>query len=399
MSILILYEHPDRELQVATVMADIFREVYNKPVVVASIVFHGFLCLYQKFEVVIVPSYKWRFIEFLAGYKPNLLVITLNYEQMLSQFNKQIFPPSGSLTLSKVIHFSWSEEFSQYLISNGVFQNNIHVVSKYIYQIYGDRKLKNPVLLKYEEFIKNYDQIIFVPLTDLQAFKSNRRLKREFSINSEYLKAVSRRDYVLQTVTEIFHSLNILAEKNSNKLIVFRPHPSIGVENYSELFQKFNFKEKNNFIINYEFSAIDWVLVSDIVVSNYSSVLLDALFYNKKAIIYEPKPLPAYLYLDWMDKFAKVCDLSQLNQFLFESSSLKNQDRSIIPKSVGISEAVNKIVTHKCNNIIKSNNFNRFIYFIKLIPYVLKCLVRLFLYTLNSSFVSEGLRRDYRKII
>jgi hypothetical protein len=402
MAILILFEHPDRELQVANAMAEIFRQRYRKSVVVASIIFHGHLCLNRKFVAIIVPSYKWKFIEFLSGCKPRLLVATLNYEQMLSQFNIQAFPPKGSFTLKNVIHFSWSEDFSEYLISNRVSKSNIYLVSKYIYQVYAGGGYRNPVTLVYGKKLKNFSGVIFVPLTDLQAFKTDLKLKREFLNKPSLKKAIMRRDYVLQTVSEIFYLLNVYAEENPDKLIVFRPHPSIGVEKYYELMMQYEIKEKDNFLISYDFSAIDWVLVSDVVVSNYSSVLMDALYFNKSSLIFEPKPLPENLLLPWMKNVYKVHDLVGFTLAVQKALDSTHIYSAKVAKSSGITTAVKVIISLLSDGaVIKDHHIGlgrRIIFFIKLLPYVLKCSFRLALYKLSPRLVKEGLRRDYRKI-
>jgi hypothetical protein len=399
MTILILVEHPDRELEVAKQMAEMLTHKYGCSVDVASILYHGHLCLQQRFSAVIIPSYKWSFVEFLVGWRPDLLVFCLNYEQMLSQFNREVFPPGGHSILNTVIHFSWSRDFSSFLIQNKVRNENIYHVSKFVYGIYTRDAYVNPVAEKYGALLNHYSSVVFAPLTDLQAFKSNKRLQREFRSRQAFDYAVLRRDYVLDSIVQIVRLLNTYAKENPGVLVVLRPHPSVGSNRYEELIRASKIERSSNFLLNYEFTAIDWVLVSNLVVSNYSSVLLDAGYFGRDVLVLEPITMPEFLKLPWIDAMPIARDCLGIAQAVRRVSGKDKVGAELRRGSSGIAEAVEvmgRLLTSNTNTSPRSGcRVNQLSSLLRLMPYVLKCTIRLVLFRYFSRVLREGLRRDF----
>lgn len=415
MKILIFFEHPDREYRVAVEMAKILQSAFGAEVVVASMLYH----VHQEFDdtirVLVVPSYKWRFLLYLKLHNKNLKIYSLNYEQMLSDFNKNMNRPKHDVVLNTLMHFSWSVDFTNYLISSGVCKNNIYQVPKYLYQLYLQKDQIDSFHKEALKEIKGYHRIIFIPLTDLQAFKSERRLEREFSSAEDLMQATNRRNYVYESLVEIFKIILLAAKLNNDYLFLIRPHPSVGMDQYRNFLNKNNLKLTNNISFDHSGDALQWALISDLILTNYSSVVLDAQVLGRNVALIEPYPLPSYLHMKWMDSIPVASNLSDLLVLL--DHARKTQIDILAPISTefncGITQAAHYIGLNLKRSqeiafpILKYRIFlpktlYNIIYFSlyefnRLTSLFLNSIARLFLYKYFRRLLRNGLVRDYNE--
>jgi hypothetical protein len=390
--ILILVEHPVREL-------DIAKEIKNKLaysgiyVEIVSINFnYTWLFNLSKYRIILFPSLQWKIINLLEPFFKGT-ILSLNYEQMLSDANKILKPINGSYLKLKTLHISWSEEYKQHLTNSGVFSNNIFVINKPSLELFNSLEVNKSIT----ELKRNYNKQIFIPLTDLQAFKSNQYLSVEFKTVKLYELAVKRRDYVKRTLNIILKWLSEACIHFPTFLFILRPHPSISPKQYNTLLKELGIAKPINLIVTSDFNAIEWIRQSDIVLSNYSSLLNDSLEYEKKSFLLEPELFPDYLYYDWMKKFYKIKSLQSLISML---DSVEVQENTVIniDRFNGITE-LTSLIKMKYHIFSSDLSFNisksKIINLMPLFIFTMKVFLKKIIFKLNKSLLRPGLVIDY----
>jgi hypothetical protein len=398
----IFYEHVDREYAVAKLLENKIAKLSNKRGLILSIIYQRHLLLKYKPKLIIFPSLSWIEINSIYYiYSSNVDLVCLNYEQMLSDFNRNVKAPQGEVIKTKVLHFAWSDQYSDYLIQHGVTPDKIRIVDKYIYQILSEKNIHGSSIDK--KILANYKKIVFVPLTDLQAFKNNDRIKKEFGNGPNYQSAIKRRDFVLASIKIILQWIYDYASTNTEICFIIRPHPSVGIENYKLLLRSEALADLENVIYNYEGAAIDFFDMTDVLITNYSSLLLDANYYGVESLILEPLPFPVDLAYDWFDNFKRITSYLE-----FESSIKKclNNPKTIIhdsycEKSVGIDVAVRNIMEWAASMNGPHDKLNKLNYKtlinLRLIKFFVNSMIRLFFlkyfrFLLNENFMRDGIK-------
>lgn len=399
--ILIFIEHVDREFDVSIELSKCLKSFFpNSSIHICSIYFHIYK-IFQNYDIFIFP-YPWIFIDKLINVK-NSCFFSLNYEQQVSTINIQIKNFATNNLCNKLIHFSWKDDFTQQLLNYGVRDSNIYLVNKPYNQILHN-KLTNFVRVHEQaELIPNFIDsiVVFVPLTCLQAFKSNLRLSHEYKNN--YDIAVKRRDFVLASLKIIFKYIHSAANSFQDIVFILRPHPSVSVHQYHDLFDKLNLSIPNNIIITDKKTSNDWLMISDIVLSNYSSVLLDANNLNLPAFILEPLDFPSSLKYEWFNDFKSIRNLNQLNLLLskIHYHDHKKLINNYLLDADGITNTAkvihNQFCVYSSNKVIFSTRY--FFSMMFLFFELFKSFSRLFCVLFFKTNYSKKFKRDYFKVI
>jgi hypothetical protein len=401
----IFYEHVDREYEISQILKTILSKISNKKGIVLSIIFQRHLLLRFRPKLIIYPSLSWVEINKICYiYRGGVDIVSLNYEQMLSDFNERSKTPQGEFLKNKVLHFAWTEKYRKYLYKNGVSIDNIEVVNKYVYQLMREKLSSGDK--KNNQLKSKYNKIVFVPLTDLQAFKNNERIKKEFAKGVLFEDALKRRDFVFESIKIILTWIYSYAKNYPCTCFIIRPHPSVGLENYKLLRVQMGFPDLKNIIYNYEGSAIDFFETSNVLVTNYSSLILDANFCGLKGIILEPLSFPEYLKYEWFDDFDRITNYDDFEKKLTEISNgngMKLLSSEFLEKSNGIYNAASKIYKWSAEFNQPYEKLNRidfsFLLNFNLLKLLLGSVVRLAFLRYFRFGLKEGLLRDGIKVI
>lgn len=394
--ILILVEHPSRELEIAVALkGNLLKMGINAEIVSINFNYKWIFNL-TKYKLILFPSLQWNIINSL---KPIFggIILSLNYEQMLSEANKILKPIRGNSIKLELLHISWSEEYKTHLINNGVDSKNIYVINKPSLELYKNLGINSNIMK-----LKNrYKKTIFIPMTDLQAFKSDKYLSREFKDIKSYNLAINRRDYVKRTLDIIIDWVNDAAIFYPDFLFIIRPHPSISPKHYEQLFKELNISKANNLLVISDYNAFEWIKQSDIIFSNYSSLLIDAQEFGKLSLILEPEIFPEFLSYEWMKNFNKINNKEMFINFISTNTeSINNLENN--KKYNGISDLSNliKVIYFKIQEKRTKTNFRQNIaIFYNIIFFLLKSFFKNLLFKLNKSFLKPGLVIDHFKDI
>ena len=321
--VLLFWEHRDREVEVIVEIAKKLKHDYGLSVAVASTVYDRFFSLFfVRPKVVVFHSNKSLPPLFYSFYGEKIKYACMNWEQMLSVFNKTAAKKADDyLNKSLMKNFAWGKNFCDFLIETGVPAENIILTGRPSLTILREKAANQSTIRQQIADRYNLDQKrpwLFFPLTCLHAFFDDRVVfnfaqNKLISNQVDYKLALARRDYVRRTVHTIFNWIdNISSAAAVSCHVVLRPHPLISVKQHADLFKELCGEIPSYVLITKDLTAQDWLVASDACYTNYSSVALDAYFLRKPSFLMMPEPFPDFLVYDWFDGFQKIKTINEL---------------------------------------------------------------------------------------
>lgn len=320
-SIDVLYfiEHVSRELDTACIVKYLCQKKYGLSVKIASMPFDVDTIIHQYQPHIVALPYLYSSesskIPPIIKHWKNLTYLNLNYEQFFSNANKQFKAPQDSFVRNEVYHVAWSESFKDYLVNNGVKKSNIFITGNPSYMLY--RKpycnyfpVRSELADKHKlDYKKTW---VFFPENYGWAFKTDKDIGLTY-LNSGYDMniAYENRAFNQKSLKEVIHWFNCIAQDQKLEIIV-RPRPAITQRAYFKKFQKELGRIPESIHIIKDGSIREWNLACDILISSFSTSLLEASVAKKPIYILEPYPFPEWLYTDWFDLVPHIKSLKEL---------------------------------------------------------------------------------------
>lgn len=240
---------------------------------------------------------------------PEARFVNLSYEQVLGVAQKDLNAPKDDFARNYVIHHAWGEFFAEYLKFHAVPEEHIVVNGSPTYSLYrppystyyGDARAELA-----EKF--NLDpekRWVFVPENYGWAFYANHmvraRIRRGFPAKDAY----RYRDFARDSMTEVATWWRNAAKIDSIELII-RPRPAIPKDSFIETVREMAGDVPGELHIIKYGTVREWILCSDVVVSSYSTTLLEAAVAQKPIFMFYPFEYPEFLYSEWYDLVEKV---------------------------------------------------------------------------------------------
>ncbi len=328
--ILWLIEHVAREMEVAIIAKYFLEKKYNFSVEIRHIYLHAENNMHTIYpRIVLLPFfYKAKDLaveEYLNLWK-DAIFINLAWEQMFYKAHKLIKAPQDKWAREKVIHHAWGKSFKQYLIDHGVKKRNIFFNSNPIYELYSNplkriyktrkdlaRIYKIPLNKKWIFFPENYRWAFLSP-TKKQKFASE-------GLSTKNIKSLSA--FCNSSLYEVLHWF--LDRKKSNYIFILRPRPATTKQQFMNIINKIAGKIPSDVFIIKNESVRNWVLASDVVVSSYSTTLLEASVGEKPSFILEPKPIHPLLRYSWFKFIKSIKAKRELDSIIGSNPNSKNK--------------------------------------------------------------------------
>lgn len=336
--VLIFIEHVDRELKGATEVKKILNENYNLDVKIFSIEFGLFdawvaynpklICLpYCKSEAnLVVQAFKSR--------NPNTLFINLSYEQILNKTTEAYKAPRDEFAREELYYFAWGSLFEKYLIKYGVRKEKIFVVGKPEIQFLQEMKTQQgeeiKAIISNELKLDRNKKWCFLPLNDGAAFRDEADIKSKIEKGLMIPESLVSHHYCKQQVRDLLgylyevHKEGVLDEYE----IILRPHPGVEIEAYKEVLKELGIKDFYNLHIIRSYTVKEWLCASDVCVSNWSTVLIDAASIGLNSYIFEAKPLHECLDAEWLRWFESITNIEQM-KLVFNTTSEDNNKKKV----------------------------------------------------------------------
>lgn len=305
--VLYFVEHVARELDVACLVKGLAANRHGLHVEVLSLPFHSELALGEYRPAVVAVPYLYstrsRRIPSLLARWPRAVYFSLNWEQLLNGANQSFQTPREAFVKESVFHHAWTKPYRSFLLSHGVRSDNIF-------------PNRNPVLGLYHppyracfpdrgELARRHGlrpdaPWLFFPENYGWAFLSDREIEGKIRQGYRREMAHANRRFNRESVAEVLRWLGRLAQEHEAEILL-RPRPAIAVDEYMQRIMEVLGQLPPSLHVIKAGTVREWNLASDLVVSSFSTTLLEAAAAGKAAYFLEPLPFPDFLRTEWID--------------------------------------------------------------------------------------------------
>lgn len=313
--ILIFVEHKDRELQGTVAVKNYLEKNTSLNVKVFSIEY-GFFDAWRLYnpKLICVPYCKSEDNLIVRAFKtrnPNTIYLNLNYEQIFSKATAVHKRPRDEFAKKGLYHLAWGQQFQEYLQNQGVPPDRIFVAGKPEIQFLQEMKHTEKNLktkIGNETGLHERKRWCFIPLNDSSAFLSEEFISAKIREGKFSAAALESHRCARNQIIVLLQWLSCMSKEDGGADIevILRPHPGVDVERYSEIFDELQIRQPANVHIIREYTVKEWLCCSDLCISNWSTVVIDASAIKVRTYILEPEPLPDSFQAEWIDFFAKI---------------------------------------------------------------------------------------------
>lgn len=280
-------------------------------------------------EVVVLPfaiTAKNELVGQVLSNWPNSRYINLSMEQLLGNTQKDYKAPKDEFARNYVLHSAWGEFFADYLIDCGVVEENVVINGNPTLSLY-QVPYKKFYLSSKEKMGKRFSldpdkRWLFIPENYGWAFFSDRflmdRVRRGFSKED----AFAYRKFANQSLQVASGWWNQAALRDDVEVII-RPRPAIPRKEFLEKVRSFVDVINPHLHFIKANTVREWILASDVVMSSYSTTLVEAAVAEKPVFMLEPYPIPEFLFSEWYDYCESVKNYQEFETALLSDTSLQ----------------------------------------------------------------------------
>ncbi|MEJ5357660.1 MAG: methyltransferase domain-containing protein [Desulfobacterales bacterium] len=260
---------------------------------------------------------------------PSSVHFNLAWEQIHYSAQWKIKAPSDDFAKRSVIHHAWGDFYLNYLMAHGVPRCNIFVNGHPAYQLY---KLPYRNYFKTRWALANLYGLnpqwkwIFLPENYRWAFIGD-KIKLFHELGADPKEIYELRDFCIKSLETVLRWCNRAGSENG-LCVIFRPRPAVNSKLMHKFFCEHIGTRSPNLHFIKEESVRDWILASDLVVSSYSTSLIEAAVAGKPAYMLEPFSFPDSIQCEW---YRHVPRILQENDFidLCKDCNPKNVSQSL----------------------------------------------------------------------
>lgn len=255
-------------------------------------------------RVVVTPFFYQTSDPILRDYVdawPAASFFNMAWEQILYGAHQITKAPKDGFSRTRVRHLAWSAWYADFLTSNGVPVKAVLRAGHPVYQLY------RPPYAAYftdRETLARRHRLhpgrrwVFIPENYRWAFLKAYSVRTLAQKGLDPAKTELMRRFCRDSFAALVRWCRTLAE-TADVEIILRPRPA----HHRALIRRFIAEEigrrPRRFHIIKEESAREWVLASDVVVSSFSTTLIEAALAGKPVLIAEPVPMIPDLQYDW----------------------------------------------------------------------------------------------------
>ena len=263
-------------------------------------------------------------------YGDSVSYVNMNWEQLISRANEEYKKPQDDFVKKCVNHIAWNTHFKDYLVNSGVSEGSIKITgnpaNQKMYRML-DQKQDWRKKLSIEHHLDKDKKWLFMPMNYGWAFSSDGLINAKIKKGYPEQIAWKYREYSKKCLVKFLFFVDAISEEYE---IIVRPHPSITIDDYINVFEKELGYVPNNVTLNKAYSIREWIVASDLVGSSWSTSVWDAYSIGKPVFLFTPYERPEWLDVWWNDEVANLVSFTGV-----EFSSIKNiqsQDAECIEK-------------------------------------------------------------------
>ena len=322
--VLYCIEHVARELDIACAVRCLARRRHGLNMHVTSVVecTNGHARDYRP-RLIAVPYFFSRRdpgVRDLLRLFPGARVVNLALEQLLSEGNKKFRSPKDEAARHQVLHLAAGDFFRDFLCEHGVRPENVTIVGcppgvlyRTPYRVFFDRKR--------ETFARRYGldadkPWLFFPENFGAAFLGRSAIRFRVRRGADPAEVYAYRDFARDSFREIMPWCRDAAAMGTVEVII-RPRPATARDAFVHAFEEIaGDVPKCNLHFIKDHSIREWILASDLVVSSYSTSLIEAAIARKPIALLAPVPFCESVRTDWCDVPPRITTRSQFLDLL-----------------------------------------------------------------------------------
>lgn len=291
MDVLIVYERKQRELD-NSVLLKIELEQRGLSCEIVQFYEADKFNLLNRYspKVIVVPHlYNTEsYYRTLARFGHASHIVNMQYEQVLSKKWEDLGAHTPKGDARKGIHICWGSNVAERLLSSGVSEENIEIISPLHLDLlrssFLEVGIKNSLGSRFDIDSSKHWTVFLSSFTyaDIDDNRLNMNESAAGIALSEFPIIHSR------SRNEILNWFRSALELNSETILIYRPHPdelSLDVVNLLEV-------EFDNFFVIRDLPVKDWIQASDSIYTWYSTSIVEAHFMGKPYSILRPFDLP-----------------------------------------------------------------------------------------------------------
>lgn len=318
--VLWLIEHTAREMDVACAVKSVAQSRYGIDITVRNIYLHASQILKEYIPSIVVFPFLYRItdmaIEDYVEAWPEATFFNLAFEEIHYKAHLKMKAPGDEFTRQRVIHHAWGNFYKNYLLESGVPLDHIFVNGNPVYQLY-----KYP----YHEYFKQRDQLaeqygidplkrwVFIPENYKWAFFSDDKLQRSANRGGDMEEHLNMRAFCRESLGHLLRWCNE-AGGNGELEIIFRPRPATNSQQVEAFFEEHVGAPTEHLHFTKAESVREWIMASDVVISSYSTSLIEAAVAGKPAYMAEPLPIPDSLSCDWYKFVPRIRSVAEFEE-------------------------------------------------------------------------------------
>lgn len=302
--ILFFYEHVTRELDVACLVKHYAETRHGLTVAIAH-QYHGVAHALAHWSprLVVIPfcySDSPRHYPFIYDWH-RAIYFNMAWEELLYPGNREAKMPRGVFETKYVLHHAWSTEYAAQIQARGVTPSHIFVNGNPAYTLY-DAPYRyffdDRATLAQKFGLDAGKRWIFFPENYNWAFYKDWRFD---TLVREGLQRQTLDDMKMFSRDSFRQAIEWCASlaSASDVEIIIRPRPTTPLQEFQDAVKAVCPQPPPNLHVNKDASVREWILASDVVLSSYSTSLIEAAVADKPAYMLEPYPVPASLRADW----------------------------------------------------------------------------------------------------
>ena len=325
--ILYLFEKAARELDVACVVKYLAQKRHGLHVEIIQ-QNYGYPQAFEKYRprMVILPfCYQERSNNVYFVKWRKAIYFNLSWEQLFYPGNRKAKTPRGEFAVHHVLHHAWSDFYADLLRRQGVPEDHIFVngnLSLALYEEPYKRYFKPRVALAAQYGLDADKKWVFFPENFNWAFYSEAMLRQMIDDGQAPDQVFSLREFSRRSFEIVIRWCRELAAGEGVELII-RPRPATVVGDFMAKVHKITSTLPTSMRILQDETVREWVMASDMVISSYSTTLIEAAIAGKPIFMLEPDPFPESLRQEWHHCIPHLKTESQ-----FMDACLKSPDYS-----------------------------------------------------------------------
>ena len=322
-----LIEHISRELDVAAAVKILLKNKFAKTVEILPLNATSDFLKYEPL-VVLLPycySIKDNAVKECLKVWPHALYINLSWEQIFYKANLEYKAPRDTFAKKFVLHHSWSNARKQFLIEKRVPHKNVFVNGNPAYALYIDpykRIFPDKAAISKKLSLNKYKKWLFFPENYSWYFYSKENINEIIKSGQDQDVIHIMRGYCKKAFSKACQWLNTIVDECGQDFeVILRPRPAFSLTYFKTRLNKLfpGFSPKIHIIKDY--SVREWILTSDIVVSSFSTSLIEAAIAGKPIAMLAPLKIPQELTAPWYKLTPKIASIEQFIQFLKKNPS------------------------------------------------------------------------------